>query len=125
MNHLITDPVALSEAHRETLERLLDGAQRGYEIENHAIKSLNEDLLAATEEGFQHYAEKFSKKIRTHQLQLENRWKDIEALTAALAAIPNEEDEEDAPVCPDCDEELVGEDPKYCPFCDKEEGRTA
>jgi hypothetical protein len=51
----------------------------------------------------------------------------LEALTAGLSDCPEwqEEDEEDAPVCPDCDEELVGEDPKYCPFCDKEEGRTA
>lgn len=92
--HLIAEPATLSEEHRETLERLLDGAQRGYEIENYAIKSLNEDLLDATEEGFQHHAEKMARKIRTHQLQKENRWKDIEALTAALAAIPKEKNED-------------------------------
>ena len=29
--------------------------------------------------------------------------------------------EDDEVLCPNCDEELVGEDPKYCPLCDKEE----
>jgi len=83
----------LTEEHRPTLERLLDLAKRGRDLETYTIRNLNEELLEAAQEGLDSHVEKVSRKVRAHRLTLDNREADIEALEAALAMIPKEDEQ--------------------------------